>query len=159
MVEHSKQIISKTQDLLLSDFKKLLPIGHLLIGIDYGTVRIGLSLSDKDRQVALPFKTISKLKELDEIVQSKEPAGFVVGLPLQTNGEEGDIAKQVRLFINRLKEKYSLPVYLVDERYTSKRAQEQMEAVATRYKKIQKSLDSRAAVLILQKALNELNEK
>lgn len=159
MMIYVNQNCIKTQDFLLEDFKKLLKENCPLIGIDYGSVRIGLSLSNKERTIASPFKVIAKLKELDEIVTAKRPCGFVVGLPLQPDGTEGFIAQQVHLFVNRLIEKYQLPVLLSDERYTSKHVEEQMNARCMRLKKQRKSIDSQAAVLILQNILDLLNQK
>ncbi len=156
MITHNTENAPKTQDLLLPAFKKLLKPGKPLIGIDYGAVRIGVAISDKDRQMATPFKVIAKLVELDDIVRSKDVCGFVVGLPLQTDGTEGDIARQVRLFTARLTEKYALPVYLTDERYTSKIVQQQMDSAGIRAKKQRQTIDAKAAALILQRVLNEL---
>ncbi len=156
MISDNKQIMSKLQDFLSTDPKILLKTSGRLLGIDYGSVRIGLALSDINRQMAIPFKTIFKLKELDDIVPAKEIGAFVVGLPLQTDGEEGFIAGQVRLFCNRLIEKYQLPVVLTDERYTSKYAAEAMRGRGVRLKRQQEVLDSESAARILQKVLNEL---
>ncbi len=156
MISDNKQIMSKLQDFLSTDPKILLQTSGRLLGIDYGSVRIGLALSDKERQIVQPFKTIFKLKELDDIVPAKEIAAFVVGLPLQTDGEEGFIAGQVRLFCNRLVEKYQLPVLLIDERYTSKYASEAMSGRGIRQRRQQEVLDAESAARILQKALNEL---
>ncbi|MDY6407407.1 MAG: Holliday junction resolvase RuvX, partial [Pseudomonadota bacterium] len=72
------------------------------MGIDYGSVRIGLALSDSGWNRVMPFKTIAKIKELDDIVPAKNVVGFVVGLPLQTDGMEGNTAHQARLFADRL---------------------------------------------------------
>ena len=103
---------TKLQVFLLKDAKNIFPKGKQLLGIDYGMKRIGLALSDTHGQFAEPFKIIYKLKELDDIIPAKNIEAIVIGLPLQTNGEEGDIAKQVHLFANRLVEKYNLPVFL-----------------------------------------------
>ncbi len=157
MITHNTENTSKTQDLLLTDFKKLLKPGSVLIGIDYGMVRIGVALSDTGHTTATPFKVIHKLVELDDIVRARNVGGFVVGLPLQTDGTEGDIVRQVRLFTARLVEKYALPVYLADERYTSKIVQQQMDAACIRPKKQRQTIDAKAAALILQRVLNELN--
>ncbi len=156
MISDNKQIMCKLQDFLSTDPKILLNTAGRLLGIDYGSVRIGLALSDKERQTALPFKIIFKLKELDDIVPAKEIGAFVVGLPLQTDGQEGFIAGQVRLFCNRLIEKYQLPVVLIDERYTSKYAAEAMSGRGIRQKRQREVLDTESAARILQKVLNEL---
>ena len=82
--------------------------------------------------------------------------GIVVGLPLQMDGEEGAIAKQVRLCANRIAEKYNLPVFLIDERYTSKFASAYLSGRCMREEKQKKVLDAYAAARILQKALDLL---
>lgn len=159
MINDNKQFVFELQDFLSTDPHFLSKTGGRLLGIDYGSVRIGLALSDKERRIATPFKIIFKLKELDDIVPSKEISGFVVGLPLQTDGQEGFIAGQVRLFCHRLIEKYQLPVVLVDERYTSKYAAEAMSGRGVRLKRQKEVLDAEAAARILQKALNVLMVK
>ena len=153
MMSNFNQLQTKTQVFLSQENKNILPEKGVLLGIDYGQKRIGLALSDKDRQISSPFKTIFQLKELDDIIPAKEVTGVIIGLPLQTNGEEGDIAKSVRLFANRVLEKYSLPVFLVDERYTSKFSSEDLSQRFVREKKQKKVLDNYAAARILQRGI------
>ena len=62
----------KRQELSIADFKKEIGTEGVLMGIDYGSVRIGIALSDKKREMATPFKIISKIKELDDIVPAKD---------------------------------------------------------------------------------------
>lgn len=152
---HPKRNNQKTQDILWTDFKNLLPKGHPLIGIDYGSVRIGIALSDKDRQMARPFKIIAKLIELDDIVRSKEVCGFVIGMPYQPDGTEGETAEAVRQFANRLTQKYNLPIYFVDERLSSSRAEKALIDIGMRSKKIKKVLDANVARDLLQSVLNQ----
>ncbi len=159
MIHDNKRLEMKKQPFLTTDIKILSSVSGRILGIDYGSVRIGLALSDINQQIATPFKTIFKLKELDDIVPAKDIGGFVVGLPLQTDGTEGYIAGQVRLFCQRLIEKYERPVCLIDERYTSQYAQEAMMGRCMRQKRQQQVIDSEAAARILQKALNMLHHK
>lgn len=159
MIGDFNQFLTEKQVFLSDNSKILENIEGRLLGIDYGSVRIGVALSDMEKRIATPFKIIHHIKELDDIVPNKEIKGFVVGLPLQTDGTEGFIAKQTRLFCARLIEKFQLPVVLIDERYTSKFAAEYMSGHGTRLKKQQKMLDAVAAARILQKALDELKKK
>ena len=145
---------TKIQVFLLSENKNIFPKTGVVLGIDYGMKRIGLALSDKTQQIAQPFKTIHQLKELDDIIPSKDVQSVVIGLPLQTDGNEGQIAHHTRLFANRVSEKYNLPVFLVDERYTSKYASEYLSGRCMRESKQKKILDAYAAARILQKALD-----
>lgn len=153
------EIQTKIQVFLLEDAKNLFPQKERILGIDYGMKRIGLALSDKEQILIEPFKIIYQLKELDDIIPAKEIKAVVVGLPLQTDGNEGDIAKQVRLFANRVSEKYQLPVFLIDERYTSKYASEYLDARFVRQEKQKKVLDAYAAARILQKAIHLIKTK
>ncbi len=156
MIDNNTQFLNKKQVFLLNQFKKVLRPNHCLIGIDYGNKRIGLALSDTNWQVATPFKVIYQLKELDDIVASKNPAGFVIGLPLETNGNMGKMVHQVFLFTNRLIEKYDLPVCFIDERYTSQQALERMQSIGVRPQKQRSQIDTQSAQIILQYALDRL---
>ena len=127
------------------------------MGIDYGSVRIGLALSDEKWEQARPFKIIAKMKELDDIVPAKNVAGFVIGLPLQPDGTEGETARQARLFAARLWEKFNRPILWVDERYSSVKAEEYLKNdLFMRPDKRKKGLDAHAATLLLERAFKIL---
>ena len=129
----------------------------IFLGIDYGTKRIGLALGDNAEKVARAFKIIHNIKELDDIVPAKNVVAFVVGWPLQPDGTEGETCQQVKLFCNRLKEKFGLPVYLVDERLSSKKSEEYLrDTLFMRANKRKDILDAESARVILQKFLDEL---
>ena len=151
---HCSQNKNKIQENLWADFKKNLPSGKPLIGIDYGAVRIGVAVSDKERNLAYPLKIISKIVELDDIVRSREACGFVIGMPYQPDGTEGDTAHSVRLFAKRLEEKFGLPIFFIDERHSSTRAEGFMTDIGMRRHKIKKTLDANVARDLLQKVLN-----
>lgn len=153
-----KRTIPKTQEISYEAFKNLLPKNKPLIGIDYGSVRIGVAVSDTDRKIATPFKIIAKIIELDDIVRSKEAVGFVIGMPYQPDGTKGDTAAQVHLFADRLMQKYGLPILFVDERLSSVHAEEDMRAIGVRLKKAKKTLDAKVARDLLQKVLDQLNK-
>lgn len=159
MIGNHNQNLSKKQAFLSLDAKILSKMNGRVMGIDYGTVRIGIALSDLEKKIATPFKIIHKLKEIDDLIVSKNICAFVVGLPLQTDGQEGKIAELTRLFCARLIEKYALPVVLIDERYTSKFAAEYMTGHFVREQKQKQTLDAVAAARILQKALDKAGEK
>ena len=154
MMSNTSENQTKKQVFLLTEDKNLFPKTGVVLGIDYGMKRIGLALSDKTQQIAEPFKIIYQLKELDDIIPAKEIQAVVIGLPLQTDGKEGEIAHHTRLFANRVSEKYNLPVFLIDERYTSKYASEYLSGKCMRESKQKKVLDAYAAARILQNALN-----
>ena len=124
------------------------------LGIDYGKKRIGLALAGEKARVAKAFKVIHQLKELDDIVPAKNVKTFVVGLPLQPDGEEGDMAASARLFARRLEEKYDLPVCWQDERKTSCEAEAYLkDALFMRPEKRKAILDAESARVILDRWL------
>ena len=144
---------TKKQELSVSDFKKAVGPRGVLMGIDYGSVRIGLALSDETREHATAFKIISKIKELDDIVPAKRVVGFVIGLPLQTNAEEGKTAVQARQFAARLTEKFGLPILWVDERYSSVETEAYLKnSCFMRPDRRKQILDARVAERLLERA-------
>lgn len=126
------------------------------LGIDYGEKRIGLALAGEKERVARAFKIIHKLNELDDIVPAKDVCAFVVGLPLQPDGTEGDTAASARLFVARIEEKYKLPVYWQDERKSSAAAESYLkEGLCMRPNKRKEILDAESARIILQRWLEQ----
>lgn len=125
------------------------------LGIDYGVRRIGLALGDGAEKIARAFKIIHNIKELDDIVPAKNIGAFVVGWPLQPDGTEGETCQQVKLFCNRLKEKFGLTVYFVDERLSSKKSEEYLrDTLFMRADKRKNILDAESARIILQTFLD-----
>ena len=126
------------------------------LGIDYGEKRIGLALADDNERIARGFKIIHKLNELDDIVPAKNVFAFVIGLPLQPDGSEGESVANTRLFVARLKEKYGLPIYWQDERKTSVAAENYLkEGLFMRPDKRKDVLDAESARIILQRWLEQ----
>ena len=126
------------------------------LGVDYGTKRIGLALGNDTEKIARAFKIIHNMKELDDIVPAKNVGAFVVGWPLQPDGTEGETCAQVKLFCNRLTEKFGLPIYLMDERLSSKKSEEYLrDTLFMRANKRKDILDAESARVILQCFLNE----
>lgn len=151
--------MTKTQEFSLTFFKKNLKPNTALIGIDYGAVRIGVAVSDTRRVLATPLKIIHKIAELDDIVAHRSIGGFVIGMPFQPDGSEGKTAQQVRLFANRLIEKFNLPVLFVDERHSSIDATERLQSdLGLNSRKIKQNLDAVVAGFLLQNILDKLGE-
>ncbi|MBD3220165.1 Holliday junction resolvase RuvX [bacterium] len=132
----------------------------VLIGLDYGVRRIGIAISDTGGRLALPVgvhvegRDGSVIARLDELARSRGATGVVVGLPLRTDGGEGDIAARARRFAGRLGEELGLPVTLIDERYSSRSAE---QAIAARGRPARRGeVDDVAAQIILQDHLDRL---
>ena len=131
------------------------------MAVDYGEKRVGLAISDELGMIASPagfiVRRAGKRAPIAEIVrraESLEARGFVVGLPLDGEGNETEWTAEVRRVGAELEKRTSLPVRYVDERYTtsaSLRAIREMEG-STRGRK--GDVDSMAASILLQHALN-----
>jgi len=121
-----------------------------------GTRRIGLARTDLLRTSANPAGTYSPkevFSELEILTRDNPVLAFVVGWPLSTSGEFTASTQMVERFIHKLKKKFpGIPVYKVDERYSSKKAVAKMiEAGVPMKKRSQKGrIDQAAAALLLQ---------
>lgn len=147
----------------IKEFNKNLQNYKALLGFDYGSKRLGVAVSDLMRSIATSYKIIYRsswekdLAEIQKIVAEKEICGFVFGLPLQMNGEEGDIAKEVRAFAQKLQQEIPLPILFWDERLSSSAVERFLiDEIDLSRAKRKKVLDSSAAAYILQGALDAL---
>lgn len=147
----------------IKEFKNVLPKYKAILGIDYGSKRMGLAVSDLSCTIATSYKILYRkdmdadIKDLSNVVKEKEIGAVVMGLPLQMNGEEGEIAKEVHKFADILIERLNLPVLLWDERLSSSAVENFLiKEVDLSRKKRAKVLDASAAAYILQGALDAI---
>ena len=127
------------------------------LGVDYGRARIGLAISDPSGTLAQPLGVLKNrpgaIEEIRRIIASHGVERIVVGLPLNMNGEEGEMAVEARNFAHRLREATGLPVDTVDERLTSWEAHSIMKEAGLRRKRRSQMVDKVAATLILERYL------
>jgi putative holliday junction resolvase len=131
-----------------------------LLAVDYGERRIGLAISDPTGIIASPAgfiqRRIGKRPPIAELIRratALEARGFVVGLPLDENGDDTERAMEVRGIAEQLQRRTGLPVELVDERFTTAAALRAIREMggSTRYRK--GDVDALAATMLLQHAL------
>jgi len=134
---------------------------HRILGIDYGSKRIGVSLSDPLGIIAQPRATLSNddtfWKELSLIIRSENVRMVVVGMPMNLKGQEAQKAREVYTFIDRLKTETGLEVVAWDERFTTTIARQSLLAMGTKKKDRRtdkQKIDAMAASLILQSFLD-----
>ena len=147
----------------IKQFKTTLPHRKAILGIDYGSKRMGLAVSDLSCLIATSYKILYRrsleadLADLENIIKEKEIGAIAMGLPLQMNGTEGEIAAEVRKFAIVLEERFSLPILLWDERLSSSAVESFLiKEVDLSRKKRAKVLDASAAAYILQGVLDAL---
>ena len=131
------------------------PPGRVL-GLDVGSRRIGLAVSDPLGITAQGLDTLERrnnrydFQYLRDVVRKYEVKEIVVGLPLRMSGEEGIQADRMHGFAEELRKRFGLPVHLWDERLTSAEANRLLRETDLSIEKRGKAVDRMAAVLILQ---------
>ena len=133
---------------------------YRVLGLDIGTKRIGLALSDPLLITAQPFETILRkpendaLNKISEIIKNYNVKKIVAGLPLMMNGDYGPQAKDCEEFAKKIEQKTNINVILVDERLTSFEAEEILKSQGVKYTKDKGKVDMVAASIILQEFLD-----
>ncbi|MBB4613210.1 putative Holliday junction resolvase [Novosphingobium taihuense] len=141
--------------------RDLLPEGGVLMGLDTGTKTIGIALCDRDWRFATAGKTLIRSKfmadkaKLSNLIAERDVRGLVIGLPLNMDGSESPRSQGARAIARNL-EDLGLPILLWDERWTTQAAERAMiEQDFSRAKRAER-IDSHAAALILQGAIDAL---
>ncbi len=146
----------------LADFKTHLAPGARLLGLDPGSKRIGVALSDVNRQIASPYATLARAKmkqnaaEIADIVAREGVGGLVVGLPLDAEQKLGPRAQAARDWAHGMSAATGLPVAMVDESYTTAETHERLIEAGMSRARRDEIIDKLAAQAILQKALDAL---
>ncbi|MBC7789191.1 MAG: Holliday junction resolvase RuvX [Anaerolineae bacterium] len=132
-----------------------------VLGVDYGDKRIGLAVSDPSRTIASPagfiVRRAGKRPPIAEIVrrcESVEAKAFVLGLPLDDNGDETARCVEVRHVGNELKRRTGLEVTLIDERYSTAAALRAVREMGGSARGRKGDVDALAATILLQQALD-----
>lgn len=132
------------------------------LGLDLGTKTLGLSISDKTGLIATSLTILRHdndfdllIKELSDIIKEKEVEALVLGLPKNMNNTLGEKAEICMSFKERLESEFKLPVYLEDERLTTRVATNILLEADVSRKKRKKVIDKMAANVILQSFLDK----
>jgi len=132
----------------------------IILSVDYGRVRTGIAVCDKNEIIASPVAVIKETEpdmlaqKISVIAKERKAEMIVLGLPKNMDGTEGESALNVRAFSDILREKSGLCVELHDERGTTMTAHQYLNITDTRGKKRKAVVDSVAAVIILEDYMN-----
>ncbi len=135
------------------------------LGVDLGTRRIGLAISDTTRTLARPLTTLAVTSESDAVVRvaetiarlSAEDDGLalvVVGVPSRLDGGANDSTARARAFITALQTRTTVPIATEDERLSSREAESRLALREKDWRKRKDKLDAAAAAVILQDYLD-----
>lgn len=136
------------------------PVPGRLLGVDYGTVRVGLAVCDRDRRIASPFATFQRKDPARDaeffrrLVADEAVTGLVVGLPVHLSGKEGKKAVEARQFAAMLTGWTGLPAVLWDERFSSLQAERALMSAGMTNKRRNDRRDRVAAQILLQSYLD-----
>jgi len=144
----------------IEDFKKSIGRKSRLLGVDPGKKRVGLAISDEDKLVSTPLKTIIKknnsdfIKEIRKIIEENNIKGIIVGNPINMDGSRGSSAQSANDFAKHLSNNVSVPVTMWDERLSSEGAFNLSSNLDVNTSKKVEKLDQNAASFILQGAID-----
>lgn len=145
-----------------SELRDALPEGGALLGLDLGTKTIGVATSDAGWRFATAGKTLARGKfgrdreAFAALIKERAVKAIVIGLPLNMDGSEGPRAQSARAYARNLSEAFDLPVLLWDERWSTQSAESALIGQDISRAKRAEKIDSHAAAVILQGALDAL---
>ena len=136
-----------------------------LIGLDYGTKRIGIAISTRDQTIASPLENYTRRRDdqdgsyLAALAQDYDVVGLVVGLPVHLSGDEGEKAQEAREFARWVGQVTGLPICLWDERFTTSQAERSLRDANLTRQQRKSRLDKVAAQIMLQTFLDRRPER
>ena len=144
----------------INEFKNSLSSGSRLLGIDLGTKRIGIAISDYNQKIATPLQTLDKSKQgklidaLESIVAEYDIRGIIIGNPINMDGTYGKSSQSAKDIAINISNKIDIPVSLWDERLSTVGAFNLSSELDINVSKREKDIDKFAAAFILQGALD-----
>ena len=147
----------------ITELKKILNTKSRLIGVDMGTKKVGISISDENRKIATALKTVDYtdighlINEIDIIVKENNIKAIIFGNPINMDGTEGASSQSVKDKIKLIGKKINLPMILWDERLSTIGAFNLSSQLDINVSKRVKNIDKNAAAFILQGVLDYLN--
>ncbi len=136
-----------------------------IMGLDYGSVTVGVAISDSMLLTAQPVEVIKRKSEnklrqtlarIDELVKENEVERIVLGFPKNMNNTEGERVRHTKEFMEKLKARTGLEVVLWDERLSTVSAMDVLKEGKIRREKRKEYVDKLAASLILQGYLDSI---
>ena len=144
----------------INEFKNKLSSGSRLLGIDLGTKRIGIAISDYNQKVATPLQTLDNSKQdklidaLESIIAEYDIRGIIIGNPINMDGTYGKSSQSAKDIAINISNKIDIPVSLWDERLSTVGAFNLSSELDINVSKREKDIDKFAAAFILQGALD-----
>ena len=146
-----KQIINSPD---ISDIS-LLPAEGRIIALDLGTKRVGVAICDELQVTVRPLQVLRRgswkelLKKISSFIEEFDAIALVLGLPYNFDGSESEMSTEARRLARNFSLSLSIPVFLQDERLSSKSAKQNLHDRGFNEEEILRRIDSEAATVIL----------
>ena len=146
----------------IEEFKNKISKKSRLLGLDLGSKRIGVAISDDLQSIATPFKTINKestiqfIDELKLIIKENNIKGIIVGNPINMDGSLSRSSQSVKDMCKNILKYINVPICLWDERLSTVGAFNLSSQLDVNISKKVKNIDKNAAAFILQGAIDYL---
>lgn len=129
------------------------------LAFDYGDVRIGVAVSDRDSILATPVETLLTKREdlwdrIFSLLAEYEPVHLYVGRPVHLSGNESDSTSKAEAFAGELRERFDIEVTMIDERLSTVSAQRSLREAGLSTRDSKSAIDQAAAVAILEMAID-----
>lgn len=148
----------------IKDFiKKTQIIKGVFLGLDIGSKRIGIAVSDRLRFIATPFTTLHRsypikdIANIMHIIVDFACVGIVIGMPIELSGRDGKACKIIEEFTEHIASQTTIPIMFFDERMSSAAVQRSLRLTSMTRKRREQVDDKMAASYILQNAMDLIN--
>lgn len=134
-----------------------------ILGIDYGTKRIGLALSDPFQMLAATLKTVlnkdaaGAISEIEKLIKENNVQAIIAGHPLHMTGDESEMAAHVIKFLQKLDDRINMPIFMWDERWTTVSAEKLLIETGRSPSQSRHKIDQLAAAYLLQSFLDRMS--
>lgn len=146
----------------LQEFCKELNAKSPLLSIDYGAKKLGFAISDPECKLAMPLEVASfkndkdKIPYIENLISKHNISGIVIGLPINMDGTDSSQSEIITKFANALSEKLEQPIFLQDERLSTKAAQSLLKSVGIKRKDRDEIDDKISASYILETVIDSM---
>ena len=150
----------------IEDFLKTIPQNKRLLALDVGRKNIGVAISDKSWMLSTPKTTIIRNSNKTDIPQiinlynENNACALIIGVPLNNNEEDTDCSKYIKNFTNAILEQKDVPVFFINEAYTSVESEELLiDNIGLSFKKTKSIVDKMSACFILNDFFSKVKQK
>ena len=131
-----------------------------VLSLDLGAKRVGVAVSDPSLIAITRLKNLRRsnwkqlLRDIDDLIRRFDAKTMVIGFPLKLDGDEGSAATETRQLAQKFARSLDLPIYLQDERLTSRDVEERLRSSGYRSHELAALVDSESAAIILSDFIN-----